>query len=193
MSALTSAIKAELAADYREALRHCEKLAKQGVLLDRIGIFQAIARCYEKLGSLRKAAYWHERAGHGYLKLSNRIMGAQERAYYALIEYRAALQNYMSGASMRRAAQQYLRALNTCLEAGKEGYSHEMLFAGHLSARLGQLKRAAEFFMDSAKQFEQESKVKLAREMYELASTYFQRIGNTNTAKKVRTAAARLR
>jgi tetratricopeptide (TPR) repeat protein len=192
MSFLTSAIKSELAADYRKAVKYYHKLASEGSLLDRIGIFQAIARCYEKLGSPKKAAYWHERAGDGYLKVPKRVMGAQERAYYALVEYRSALQDYMSGAPMRRAAQRYLNALNTCLKGGKEGYSHEMLFAGHLSAKLGYLKKAAGFFMDSAKQFEHEAKLKLAREMYELAAICFRKIGDDKTAKKVRAAAARL-
>lgn len=192
MSFLTSAIKAELAADYRKALRYYQRLATQGSLLDRIGIFQAIARCNEKLGHLKRAAYWHERAGDGYLRVPTRVMGAQERAHYALVEYRGALQDYMSGAAMRRAAQRYLNALNMCLKAGKEGYSHEMLFAGHLSAKLGFLKKAAEFFMDSAEQFEQEAKLKLAREMYELAALCFQKVGERKTTKRVRVTAARL-
>jgi tetratricopeptide (TPR) repeat protein len=186
---LTSAIKAELAADYRKAVRHYQQLATQGGMLDRVGIFQALARCYEKLGLLKKAATWHERAGLSYLRVPNSVMGAQERAYYALVEFRDALQNYKSGALMRRAAQRYLKALGICLKAGKEGYSHEMLFAGHLSAKLGSAKRAAAFFADSAMQFEQEKKRKLAREMYELAAVYYAKSGILGFAKKMQTAA----
>jgi hypothetical protein len=119
-------------------------------------------------------------------------MGPQEKAFYALVEFRSALQDYKSGTSMQRAAKRYLAVLGICLKAGKEGYTHEMLFAGHLSARLGHLRKAAGFFMDSAKQFEQEAKLKLARETYELAATCLQEIGDDRMAKKVR-AAARLR
>jgi len=117
-------------------------------------------------------------------------MGAQEKTFYALVEFRSALQDYRSGTMMRRAAKRYLTALEICLKAGKEGYSHEMLFAGYLSAKIGLLKKAATLFMDSAKQFEQE-KPNLAREMYELAASCFEKVGKKRTAKRVRTAAAK--
>ena len=176
MGFLTSAIKAELDADYRGALSYYHKLAAQGSLLDRVGIFQSIARCYEKLGSLNEAAYWHERAGDGYMKLPNRVMGKQERAYYALVEYRGAVQDYMRGQLMRRAAKRYLNALSICLKGGKEGYSHEMLFAGYLAGKIGLPKKAASFFKESAKQFEHEAKLELSRETYTLAE-HFSRKG----------------
>lgn len=104
------------------------------------------------------------------MKLPTSVMGAQERAYYALIEFRGAVQDYSSGESMRRAAHAYLKTLNTYLTGGKESYSHEMLLAGHLSSKMGQLRKVAGFFNDSAKQFEQERKPKLAREMHRLAA-----------------------
>ncbi len=193
MSFLTSAVKAELAADYRKAVKYYHKLAAQGSLLDRVGTFQAIARCYEKVGELKKAAYWHERAGQGYMRLPARVMGAQERAYYALVEFRGALQDFMSGAPMRRAAIRYLKALETCLKGGKEGYSHEMLFAGHLSAKIGFRRKAAGFFMDCGKQFEREAKLKLAHEMYDLSAHYFEKAGDLKMAQNSRAAAVKLR
>lgn len=106
----------------------------------------------------------------GYLKLPRGTMSAQEKAYYALIEFRGAVQDYRSGESMRRAAEAYLQALNTCLKAGKEGFSHEMLFAGYLSKKIGQLRKAANLFADSAVQFNRERKLKLAQEMNRLAA-----------------------
>jgi tetratricopeptide (TPR) repeat protein len=121
---------------------------------------------------LKEAGYWHERAGDAYLSVPARVMGAEEKAYYALIEYRSALQDYVSGPRMLKAAKSYLKALDTCLKGGKEGYSHEMLFAGHLSAKVGLFRKAAGFFQESAKQFEQESKLTLAREMRKLAESY---------------------
>jgi hypothetical protein len=59
MGLLNSAIEAELDGEYRRAISRYSQLAKQGSILDRVGIYQAIARCLEKLGSLRKAGYWH--------------------------------------------------------------------------------------------------------------------------------------
>jgi tetratricopeptide (TPR) repeat protein len=69
---LNSAIEAELEGDYLRALGYYRKLVAQGSLLDRIGIYQAIARCLEKLGRLKKAGYWHKKAGLGYMKLPGR-------------------------------------------------------------------------------------------------------------------------
>jgi len=63
MHLLDSAIEAELQADYRLAIKCYLRLSRQGSLLDRVGIYQAIARCFEKSGLYKKAAYWHERAG----------------------------------------------------------------------------------------------------------------------------------
>ncbi len=192
MALLTAAIKAELNTDYPRAIEYYRKLASEGPLLDRVGIYQAVARCHEKLGELKKAGAWHEKAGDAYLKISNRTMGEPERAYYALLEFRSALQDYGSGKGMPRAAARYLTALTTCLEHGKEGYSHEMLFAGFLSSKLGSDKRAGRFFMDSAKQFEQGKDTELAREIYSLALKHFQRAGARRDAVKAHAMVNRL-
>ena len=193
MGLLTAAIKSELNTDYPLASRYYRKLASQGSLLDRVGIYQALARCREKLGELKRAAAWHQKAGEAYLKIPSRIMGEPERAYYVLLEFRSALQDYGSGKGMRRAAARYLTALTTCLKHGKEGYSHEMLFAGFLSAKLGSHKRAGGFFMDSAEQFKQGKDTELAREIYTLASKHFQRAGIRGDAVKAHAMAVRLR
>jgi tetratricopeptide (TPR) repeat protein len=184
MGPLNSAIEAELSADYRRALGYYRKLASQGSLLDRIGIYQAIARCFEKLGSLKKAGYWHEKAGQGYVKLPTKIMGVQERAYYGMVEFRSALQDYAPNSSMRRAAKSYLNSLTICLRTSKEGYSHEMLFAAHLYAKIREFKRAADFFADTAEEFKKEKEVKLANETYELAAKYYVRSGNSRFARR---------
>ncbi len=172
MRQLTAAIKAELDTSYTQAIGLYMKLALHGSLLDRVGIYQALARCHEKMGESKKAGAWHEKAGDAYLKLSGRMMGEPERAYYALLEFRSALQDYGSGKRMRRAAARYLHSLTTCLKHSKEGYSHEMLFAGFLSAKLGSHKQAGRFFRDSSKQFEQNRDAELAREIRELALKY---------------------
>ncbi len=169
MGLLTSAIKAELNTNYPRAVRYYRKLASRGSLLDRVGIYQALARCHEKLGELKTAAAWHEKAGKSYLKVSNRIMREPERAYYALVEFRSALQDYGSGKRMRQTAARYLAALATCLKHGEEGYSHEILFAGFLSAKLGAHEQAGRFFTHAAKQLEE---AELSKEAYELASQH---------------------
>ncbi len=104
------------------------------------------------------------------MALPTRVMGTQERAYYAVLEFRSAIQDYKLVPSTRRATKSYLKALGVCLERGKEGYSHEMLFAGLLCAKLKMPQRAAAFFIDCAQQFSRESKNELAVEMYAMAA-----------------------
>jgi tetratricopeptide (TPR) repeat protein len=192
MGLLNSAIEAELHGKYRRAIGRYKQLARQGSMLDRVGIYQAIARCFEKLGSLRKAGYWHERAGEGYLKVPSRLMGPQERAYYAMVEFRGAIQDYAPNPSLR-AAHNYLRALQVCLKAGKEGYSHEMLFAANLCAKIHEFKRAAELFDDAATLFEKEKQGGLAHESYLLGAEYYEKSGNARLGRKLRATANALR
>ena len=189
---LNSAIQAELRADYREAYRQYTKLARQGSILDRVGIYQAIARCFEKLGARQKAGYWHEKAGQGYLQVSSKSMGLQERAYYAMVEYRSAVQDYAPNLSGRSVARAYLRALAVCLKGGYEGYSHEMLFAGHLCAKIHEFKKAAQFFAETAEMFSKNKEERLARESYSLAAKYFMRCGDLTAARRCWAAGAKL-
>lgn len=119
-------------------------------MLDRVGIYQAIARCFEKIGLQRKAGYWHERAGLGYMRLPARVMGREERAYYGMVEFRNAIQNYAPALlSRRKVVDRYLSALRVCLKGGKEGYSHEMLFAAHLCVKIHEFRQAADFFTEA--------------------------------------------
>ena len=192
MHLLNSAIEAELDADYRMAIKYYLPLSRQGSLLDRVGIYQAIARCFEKLGSFGKAALWHERAGRGYMKLPAALMGRQERAYYAMGEFRAAIQDHTPHLSKHNAVRSYLKALAICLEQGKEGYSHEMLFAAHLCAKTHAYGRAARFFTDTALQFQKERQEAMARESYRLAAQYCEKAGEVKLARKLRAAAGTL-
>ena len=50
MSDLLEAIDAEARGDFAKALTHYSKLTSSGSAMDRIGIYQALARCAEKLG-----------------------------------------------------------------------------------------------------------------------------------------------
>lgn len=192
MGLLNSAIEAELDGEYRRAISRYLKLAKHGSILDRVGIYQAIARCFERLGSLGKAGYWHEEAGQGYMKVPSRLMGPQERAYYAMVEFRSAIQDYAPNPSMRSAAHSYLKAIRVCLKAGKEGYSHEILFAASLCAKIHEFKKAAEFFADTAAQFEREKQEGLAHESYLLGARYYEKSGNARLARELRATAGAL-
>jgi tetratricopeptide (TPR) repeat protein len=193
MNLLNSAIEAELDGKYRRAINRYAGLSRHGSVLDRVGIYQAIARCFEKLGSLKNAAYWHQQAGEAYLKVPNRLMGAQERAYYAMLEFRGAVQDLAPDVSMRRAADSYLKALKMCLNAGKEGYSHEMLFAAHLCVKIHEFKDAAGFFAESAAQFEKEGQTELAEESHLLEGQYFERSGAGRLTGKLRAAKGAMR
>ena len=188
MNLLNSAIEAELDGKYHRAISCYTKLSKRGSTLDRVGIFQAIARCFEKLGSLRKAAYWHVRAGEAYLKVPAGIMGPQERAYYAMLEFRGAVQDLAPDASMPSAAYGYLKTLKVCLKTGKDGYSHEMLFAAHLCAKIHEFRQAAEFFAETATQFEKEGQGALAKESRILEAQYYERSGDGRLIRKLRAA-----
>lgn len=101
-------------------------------------------------------------------------MGKPERTYYAMMEFRAALQDYQTGNDMRRAAAKYLSALSTCLKDGAEGYSHEMLFAGLLYAELGSHRESGKLLTACGKQLEAAKEERLAREVFALASAEFQ-------------------
>ena len=192
MRSLNSAIRAELDADYRLAIKRYLSLSREGSKLDRVGIFQAIARCFEKLSSFERAAVWHERAGKGYMSLPNAVMGRQERTYYALVEYRAAVQDRAPNLSERGGADRYLKALAICVGPGKEGYSHEMLFAAHLCIKIRAYKRAAVFFADCGSQFRKDGQRGLARECYGLGAEYFEKSGNARRTRELRKRATAL-
>ena len=83
-------------------------------------------------------------------------------------------------------------ALETCLKASKEGYSHEMIFAGFLSARMGLWSKAAGLFAESAAQLQKESEFALAREMFETAEFYLNKIRSLKAAKIMHERAIRV-
>jgi len=120
------------------------------------------------------------------MKLASRTMGLQERAYYGMIEFRSAIQDYVPNSSIRTAGKNYLNALGICLKTSKEGYSHEMLFAAHLCAKISAFMRAGHFFADAAEQFKSEPR--LARKTFELAIQYYEQSGERRAARKLRAA-----
>src|SRR5438046_10621442 len=107
MSDLIDAIAAEALGDFSKALEHYAKLTESGSPLDRGGIFQALARCAEKLGHRKKAGAWRRKAGQGYLALKEAEMAPDERNYLALGEYRNAVQCLHRGPCLPVVAKEY--------------------------------------------------------------------------------------
>ncbi len=150
MSDLVDAIDAEARGDFASALDHYAKLTESGSSLDRIGIFQALARCDEKLGRLRDAGAWRRKAGAGYLALKDEEMARDERAYLSLVEYRNAVQDLQGGPSLNEVAKEYAAVLKENFSDGAEGLTHEGLFAGAFFQAIGDHLTASKYFFDTA-------------------------------------------
>jgi tetratricopeptide (TPR) repeat protein len=150
MSDLIDAIAAEALGDFSKALAHYAKLTESGSALDRVGIFQALARCAEKLGDLKKAGTWRWKAGQGYRALKDEDMAADERNYLALVEYRNAVQDLLGDSSLPTVAKEYAGVLKDNFAGGAEGLTHEGLFAAEFFRSLGDHLAAAKYFFDTA-------------------------------------------
>src|SRR5439155_19198663 len=119
------------------ALGHYARLTESGSALDRVGIFQALARCNEKLGRLKDAGTWRRRAGQGYLALMDDEMARDERQYLALVEYRNAVQDLHGDPSLPSVAKEYAAVLKDDLYGGSEGRTDGGLFGGCCCRTLG--------------------------------------------------------
>jgi hypothetical protein len=150
MSDLVAAIDAEARGDFSKALGHYTKLTDSGSALDRVGIFQALARCAEKLGRLNDAGSWRRKAGQGYRSLRDEDMAADQRNYLALVEYRNAVQDLHGDPSLPAVAKEYSAVLKDNFSAGAEGLTHEGLFAGAFFRALGDHLTAAKYLFDTA-------------------------------------------
>ncbi len=150
MSDLVDAIDAEAHGDFAKALDHYARITESGSNLDRIGIFQALARCDEKLGRLRDAGAWRRKAGAGYLALKDEEMARDERAYLSLVEYRNAVQDLQGDPSLKEVAKEYAAVLKENFSDGAEGLTHEGLFAGAFFQAIGDPLTASKYFFDTA-------------------------------------------
>ena len=150
MSDLTEAIAAEALGDFTGALEHYSRLTESGSPLDRVGIFQALARCAEKLGRLKDAGGWRRKAGQAYRALRDEEMKADERDYLALVEYRNAVQDLHGDASLPAVAKEYSAVLKDNFSGGAEGLTHEGLFAGFFFRASGDHLTAAKYLFDTA-------------------------------------------
>lgn len=150
MADLVEAIDAEARGDFAAALKHYVKLTESGSGLDRVGIFQALARSCEKLGRLKEAGAWRRKAGQGYLALDDKAMGRDERQYLALVEYRNAVQDLIGDPSLAEVAREYAGVLKENFSEGASGLTHEGLFAGAFFQSMGDHLTAAKYFFDTA-------------------------------------------
>ncbi len=150
MSDLVEAIDAEARSDFAKAAEHYARLTESSSNIDRIGIFQALARCYEKLGQLRDAGAWRRKAGAGYLALKDEEMAHDERTYLALVEYRNAVQDLQGDVSLKDTAKEYAAVLKENFSGGAEGLTHEGLFAGAFFQALGDHLTASKYYFDTA-------------------------------------------
>ena len=150
MSDLVDAIDAEARGDFAKALEPYAKLTETGSNLDRIGIFQALARCHEKLGRLREAGAWRRKAGAGYRVLKDEEMARVERAFLSLVEYRNAVQDLQGDPSLKEVAKEYAAVLKENFSGGAEGLTHEGLFAGAFFQAVGDPLTASKYFFDTA-------------------------------------------
>ena len=150
MSDLLEAIEAEARGDFAKALEHYARLTESGSPLDRVGIFQALARCNEKVGHLKDAGAWRRQAGQGYLALKDDEMAKDERQYLALVEYRNAVQDLHGDSSLADVAKEYAAVLKDNFSGGAEGLTHEGLFAGAFFHSLGDYLTSAKYFFDTA-------------------------------------------
>src|SRR5439155_932409 len=127
MSDLVEAIEAEARGDFAKALVHYAQLTESGSGLDRVGIFQALARCNEKLGRVKEAGAWRQRAGQGYLALKDTEMARDERQYLALVEYRNAVQDLHGDPSLPSIAKEYAAVLKDNFSGGGRPHSRGAL------------------------------------------------------------------
>jgi len=150
VSRLVDAIDAESRGDYARAVEAYAGLTDHGSPLDRIGIHQALARCYERMGRPREAAPWRRMAARGYMGLTDAEMSREERRYYALVEARAAVQDLAGAPELPEATEEYKATLAENWKGGAEGLTHEGLFGGLFFRAQGDWITAAKYLFDTA-------------------------------------------
>lgn len=151
MAKLLEAIDAEVRGDFAKAAEAYKGLTDAGSALDRIGIHQALARCYEKMGRIEEAAPWRRRAAQGYMALTDEVMPRDERRYYALVEARNAVQDLAGRPTeLKETAEEYRHILAENWKGGAEGLTHEGLFGALFFRSQEDWVSSAKYFFDTA-------------------------------------------
>jgi len=190
VSHLIDAIEAETRGDFASAAEHYRHLTESGSPVDRIGIYQALARCREKLGELKAAGEWRRRAGEAYLKLTDAEMPKDERLYLALVEYRNAVQALVGDDALKGILGEYKQVLAENWKGGPEGLTHEGLFGGILLLRVGDHAAAMRYLFDASEAISEQATERgdltlreAARRGYELAHEAATKAGNMQIAQ----------
>ncbi len=190
MSHLIDAIQAETRGDFKAAAEHYRNLINTGTPLDQVGIYQALARCDEKLGQFAFAGHWRRVAGRIYLELPDTVMSKDERQYLALVEYRNAVQGLRGDPTLKEIANEYKAVLAENWKNGPEGLTHEGLFGGIFLMELGDHGAAARYLFDSAEAISEQATEtrdpelrETARRAYELAHEAAVKAGNMQVAQ----------
>ena len=190
MSHLIDAIEAETRGEFANAAEHYRHLTESGSSVDRIGIYQALARCREKLGELKAAGEWRRRAGEGYFNLTDAEMLKDERQYLALVEYRNAVQDLAGDDALKDTLREYKQVLTENWKGGPEGLTHEGLFGGILLLRVGDHAAAMRYLFDASEAISEQATERgdltlreAARRGYELAHEAATKAGNMQIAQ----------
>ncbi len=200
MSKLLDAIDAEVRGDYAAAIEAYRQISDEGSPLDRIGIAQAIARCFEKSGALAQAAPWRQKAAQGYMALSDGDMPKDERRYYALVEVRNAVQDLAGSSDLKGVGAEYAHILAENWKGGPEGLTHEGLFGALFFRSQGDWLNAAKYAFDVAEAVNEQAvetgdpaTKALSLATYELAEDLATRAGRMDVAKVAALRATALR
>lgn len=167
-----------------------------GTAVDRIGICQMIAGCYERMGRRAEAARWRLRAARGWWRTPAKRMPRAESAYYALLEFKAAAEDaWLEARLLRGIVGEYSRALDFCIGPSASGYSHKILFAGVLWEHVRDFRRAMHYFFLAGDTFAAQAAEmrrpdvrRLARECYESARGAATMAGLMDEAQRARRA-----
>ncbi len=201
MSGLLEAVDAEVRGDFAKAATSYAALAEHGSSLDRIGIYQALARCHEKMGHLADAAPWRRKAAQGYMALADDIMPKDERRYYALVEARNAVQDLAGRPEdLKDVTEEYRHILAENWKAGPEGLTHEGLFGGLFFRARGDWITAAKYLFDTAEAMNEQAVESgdgalkhAALESYDLAEEAATKAGRADVARVAALRATALR